>query len=259
MIKLLACDIDGTLLPAGSRRVEREILELLAQIMRKGVKLAIASGRSLYEIEALFSDLSPSPCMIADDGALAVGDGELFYSRPLDFGDMSMLLRRFRGAGVPALFSTANGRFVLENGAGEALLAQCGVTKSEPRISALSELSVPVYKLSFFCTAPLTVKPTATAGCRIYYQHDGWLEYIPRFADKGLALAALQSRCYADSFDTLVLGDEKNDIGMAKKAKYSVCIGDCCPELAAVCTARADRAAAVLRRLAEDPEGFSLP
>lgn len=258
MIKLLACDIDGTLLPAGCEQLDRHILGLLTQITQKGIKLVIASGRSLFEIRQLFSGLAQTPYMIADDGALAFGDGQVLYSRPLSFGDMSMLLHAYRNMGFPALFSTASGRYLLKNGAGKELLAECGVTDEMPHISALSELSEPVYKLSFFCGEPMTIRPISPVGSRIYYQNDGWLEYIPRYADKGVALAALQNRYYADSFDTVVLGDEQNDIGMAKKARYSVCIGDKCDALAAVCTCRANDAASILRLLAEDPVGFSL-
>lgn len=259
MIKLLVCDIDGTLLPAGQQNIDPWIIELLGKAMKSGIRLAIASGRSLCDIRRLFSGLERKPCIIADDGALAVGEGKILYSRPLSQGDMSMLLRCYKNNGAPVLFSTASGRLMLENGADREALVKCKLYDTPRRISSLVELMEPVYKMSFLWNGELPEKPPVSQNVRIYYKKDGWLEYIPRLADKGLALSALQSLYFADSFDTFVIGNEINDIGMAKKARYSACIGYDCPQLSKLCSVIAESAVPLLERLVSNPRFFRLP
>lgn len=260
MIKLLVCDIDGTLLPQGENGFSARTTELLDTVMEKGVKLVIASGRSLYDIKRLLSSLHYKPCIISDDGALATGEGKTLYSRPLQLSDMSALLRAYKNNGVPVIFSTSSERFIMENGADRDRIAKCEFSGRLIRISELSELGgEAVYKMSFLWDGEIPVRPPVPQNSRIYYRKDGWLEYIPKFADKGSALSAVQSLYYADSFDTLVLGNETNDIGMAKKARYSVCIGRGCPQLAAVSSAVSDSALPILELLARSPEGFALP
>ena len=260
MIKLLACYIDGTLLPLGADALSERVIELLNTITKKGVKLAIASGRSLYDIKRLFSGLERKPCIIADDGALAVGEGKVIYSRPLPLGDMSELLRVYKNNGTPIIFSTSAERLIMENGADRDRLAKCELYGKIARIEELSQLkNEAVYKMSFLWDGEIPARPPVPQNSRIYYRKDGWLEYVPKFADKGLALSALQSLYYADSFNTLVLGNETNDIGMAKKARYSVCIGNSCPQLASVSTVVSDNVLPILEKLAFSPEKFSLP
>lgn len=258
MIKLLACDIDGTLLPAGQDSVPPRIIELLNTIMKKGIKLAIASGRSLYDIRRLFAELDIKPCIISDDGALAVDMNRVIYSRPLLHSDISALIREYRSRCVPVILSSASGSYMLENGADSEILIKYEINSSSVRIPSISCLKEPIYKISFLWNGELPSHPSIPKNTRIYYCKNGWLEYIPRLADKGSAISALQSLCFADSFDTLAIGNASNDIGMIKKAGYSVCIGNSCPRLSAACRLTVESILPVLEKLAGNPTAFKL-
>ena len=45
MIKLIASDIDGTLLPEGTDRINPEIYEVIRKLKEKDILFAAASGR----------------------------------------------------------------------------------------------------------------------------------------------------------------------------------------------------------------------
>ena len=53
-IKVIACDIDGTLLPYGASKISEEIFELIEQLTDKGIHFLIASGRGEESIRELF-------------------------------------------------------------------------------------------------------------------------------------------------------------------------------------------------------------
>ena len=54
MIKLVASDIDGTLLPEGTDKINPEIFEVILKLKEKGILFAAASGRHYCSISRLF-------------------------------------------------------------------------------------------------------------------------------------------------------------------------------------------------------------
>lgn len=54
MIKLIASDIDGTLVADGTDRLNPEIFQVILKLKEKGIQFAAASGRQWVSIERLF-------------------------------------------------------------------------------------------------------------------------------------------------------------------------------------------------------------
>ena len=51
MIKLIASDLDGTLLRNGAQEVDPKVYDLIRTLKEKGVHFAAASGRQLYILD----------------------------------------------------------------------------------------------------------------------------------------------------------------------------------------------------------------
>ena len=47
MIKLIVSDVDGTLVPDGSSKINPEVFDTILKLREKGIQFAIASGRCL--------------------------------------------------------------------------------------------------------------------------------------------------------------------------------------------------------------------
>ena len=45
MIKLIVSDVDGTLVPDGSSKINPEVFDTILKLREKGIQFAIASGR----------------------------------------------------------------------------------------------------------------------------------------------------------------------------------------------------------------------
>ena len=78
--KLIACDLDGTLLQDDSR-VSRENLDAISKITQKGIIFALVTGRTLYEIPKELLQCSDIRYIVFSDGAVACdrkNDTELF-------------------------------------------------------------------------------------------------------------------------------------------------------------------------------------
>ena len=53
MIKLVASDIDGTLVPEGTTSIDPEFYEIIRKLKKKGILFAGASGRQYSSMRAL--------------------------------------------------------------------------------------------------------------------------------------------------------------------------------------------------------------
>ena len=69
MIKLIATDVDGTLVKDASPEIYPEIIEMVKELRRRDIIVCIASGRQYSSIEKLFKDVKDDLIFIADNGA----------------------------------------------------------------------------------------------------------------------------------------------------------------------------------------------
>lgn len=94
-IRLIATDIDGTVLPHGWNRVPDRVLCVLKRALQEGIAVVPASGRLLDAIPAELMELPGLPYAITCNGA-AVTDlvsGSCLYERRLSAGRAAELLQ----------------------------------------------------------------------------------------------------------------------------------------------------------------------
>ena len=70
MIKLIASDLDGTLLKEGTMDINPEIYDIIRKLKAKGIVFAAVSGREYDSIERVFAPVKDDIYFIAGNGAL---------------------------------------------------------------------------------------------------------------------------------------------------------------------------------------------
>lgn len=83
MIKLIATDMDGTLLN-GKKELPHDFYDVLEQLEKRGIHFVIASGRSYSTLELNFAGHLHQLDFICDNGAYVVVDQKLVSSSILD-------------------------------------------------------------------------------------------------------------------------------------------------------------------------------
>ena len=71
MIKLIACDMDGTLLDS-AKRLPAELPEVIAKLKEKGVLFCVASGRQYASLRRDFDAYADDMLFICENGALVM-------------------------------------------------------------------------------------------------------------------------------------------------------------------------------------------
>ena len=71
MIKLIASDLDGTLIPEGTQEIEPGFFEVLSELLDQGYQFYVATGRQYANVRRLFSDYADRIGFVCENGALA--------------------------------------------------------------------------------------------------------------------------------------------------------------------------------------------
>ena len=83
MIKLVASDLDGTLLRNGAQRFQPELFDLIHRLKELGVFFVAASGRQFPIMQRMFAPVKEEIGYVCENGALTYTDGEFLYKDTL--------------------------------------------------------------------------------------------------------------------------------------------------------------------------------
>ena len=114
-IKLIATDVDGTLVKDSSREVYDEMIEIIRDLKDAGVHFVIASGRQYGSIRKMFAATERKLSYIAENGAHIILNGENFSVTKMDRGYVEEIMADLRGLyseGCHVVASTANGCYL---------------------------------------------------------------------------------------------------------------------------------------------------
>ena len=84
MIKLIASDIDGTLVHDGTHELNPELYDVILKLKEKGIQFAAASGRQWASIEDLFDPIKERIFYLSDNGAYVGCHGRNLFIHTID-------------------------------------------------------------------------------------------------------------------------------------------------------------------------------
>ena len=93
VIKLVASDLDGTLLQNGAQALTPEALRLIGKLLERGILFAPASGRQYPNLRRMFSPHWHEMLFICENGALTMHHGAALSTIPLERETGEALMR----------------------------------------------------------------------------------------------------------------------------------------------------------------------
>ena len=100
MIKLIATDIDGTLLPPAAGEIPEDLVKVMRSLMEYGVRIMIASGRPYRGLHNVFGFIGPDLIYNCSNGGCIYCGEEFIAMHPLGTGeDMEYLVGKLRAMG----------------------------------------------------------------------------------------------------------------------------------------------------------------
>ena len=221
MIKMVVSDVDGTLLKKGEKTVNDELMEVIEKLKSKNIIFAVASGRHLSELKDIFRN-SKGIYYICSDGGCIEFDGDIIYHNDIDNYIIENLKDRENYLFQCSKYTYYNGK--------DIRLLNILMNKYKENLKLTDNISNVIkiikYGAGYSETPPCTYE---------IYKDSNWREWIKNGTSKGSALSFLQNRLAINVKETLVIGDNFNDLSMMRYGGEKVCMEGSPPQLKLMC------------------------
>ncbi len=223
MLKLFMSDVDGTLLQKGEEQLSEGCKRRLLALTGSGVKFAAVSGRDIVSLRRLFAFL-PDAYLVGCNGAVCVKGEKTLYSRPIAPQNVISAWQYATKTRQNVVFSSDDAMYVLGSADFVSKTKRLDPEKTF-RINSLTELTGRVYKISFYDESGHAGLSAPPFELKVFYDRNGWKEYINRFAGKGDAASDLQMRLGIGRASCAAAGNEPADGDLLNHAgyKFSFC------------------------------------
>lgn len=251
-MRLVAVDLDGTLLRSGSTDLSGTILELRGHLRhhKYQVRLTLATGRTMKGVRTLVRDMGIPHGMplILYNGSVVAGyqgtrrDPDLLYRRAISPEVLQRILRALSRYSVRVLayvFSDPKERWFWPDDANERVLGWSSIDRPEREFNGmpvswldsddLHLCASPSAVLVDTCEAP-DMEPAIVAELsgiqEISCTQSGhsYVEVRPLGSHKGAALGHAAERLGISCEEVLALGDNDNDCEMLERAGIGVAV-----------------------------------
>lgn len=257
-VKLLASDMDGTLLQNGAKRPTDEAFELIQQLKEQGILFAAASGRQYHSLRELFAPIADDIAYICENGCLAVYQDEVLYQAKItkklarDIVDTVESNPRFM-----ALPGGVNAAYLLR-GEGREEMADLLINYFNYNIKWIDDFfDIPedIIKVAVYCPDGVTkndveflekkfkdVASVATSGAV-------WIDLMPKNITKKIGLEKLASHFDISVADCMAVGDEYNDYEMLSTVGHPVAMDNARTGIREICPQQTDTVENLMRTL----------
>lgn len=237
-MKLIASDVDGTLVKDGTFQIDPQYYRIIRELREKGIVFVVASGRQYFSIRTLFAPIAESGDFwaIAEGGALVYHNDQVVYKDVIPepvVREMVADIKKLRARGCDVMLSTEAGAYcpyedsemyrwmygsykyeITPSGSYEKLPVQDIV-----KISIYHPFDCERVAREWFYDKWCNTMQISSAGA-------WWVDCVLPNATKGAALELIQENLGITPEESMVFGDNINDIPMLQRAKCSYAVGN---------------------------------
>ncbi len=254
LIKLIASDIDGTLLRDGAREIPPGIFAQIRRLREKGVAFCAASGRQYASLRKLFAPVADDIFYVCENGNIVFREGEPIFKQAFDRRDAMELIGEIQAQPqCEVMISGAGTSYLMPKHADYAGLIRDFVSNHITLVEKPQDIQEEILKISAYCRdGAVRYEPTLGARWRgraqVAVAGREWLDFT--MADKGKGLAALCDSLGVAAQDVMAFGDNYNDLPMLRMVGTPYLMtGSMTPQQAGFPVRTADCVEQVLRQL----------
>lgn len=226
MIKLIATDMDGTLLNEEGK-IPKDFFDILDKLIKKNIKFVVASGRPYFTLYENFKPASDKIDYLADNGAFVVENGKITNIDIIDKKYVNAIIKACRFINNVAVVLCGTKGAYHENLPQKYLNEIDKYYYKKFIVDDLLKVEDDIFKVTI-CDLDHASKNSFPILSAIYGDDlmvvvSGlvWIDIMNKNVNKGTGLENIQKYLGITSEETMVFGDYYNDVEMLKRAKYS--------------------------------------
>lgn len=228
MIKLITCDIDGTLIKDYSHNLSEQIFSLIKKFNEKNVLFVATSGRQLHNLKKLFSPVKNEIGYISENGALISYNNKIIHKSIMENDNAVKLANMVLSQdSLELLISGESTAYIIPKCKDFLNHIQNEVKNDITIVNSLEEIKEQILKLAIYHKNGITEEimlPFKNEFGTIFQNTlsgHAWYDFMNLNTHKGNSIKILQQLLNIKKEETVAFGDNFNDIEMLSDAKYS--------------------------------------
>jgi hypothetical protein len=225
MIKLIASDIDGTLVNS-QKQLPPDFEQTINRLSEKGIAFAVSSGRSLIALKEQFGKYFNDISIVCDNGAVILDKGKVLSKSVIPTEKIHKIIDICEENGMLPILCNPENTFIASDNA--ALIKEVSLYyKNMTVLGSLHDIAEEITKIAIYQEAGIE-----NNGLKILQREFGgdftvvlsgyyWADVMNANISKGKGIEILQQRLGASYESTMAFGDYLNDIEMLECAYYS--------------------------------------
>lgn len=232
MIRLIASDIDGTLIKDSTPDLYPEMEEAVRQLAEKGILFCAASGRQYQSIKNVFRNIEEDIVFIAENGAQVRYRDQDISLTPMKREYAEEIIRQLRGyyRNCDIVVSTPNGCLLESKNKEFINLITYGYHNKFALVRDVLEEDAEIIKIAIYQKDSIrelgeeVLIPAWQDRVKVCMAGEEWVDFMDASVDKGNALSFVQNYFGISREETMAFGDNNNDIGMMQAAGESYAV-----------------------------------
>ena len=232
-IKLIASDVDGTLVKDSSREVCDEMIEVVRDLVDAGYHFVVASGRQYGSTRKMFERTGRKLHYIAENGAHIIINGENYAVTKMDrkyVEEIMADLRALYPRDCHVVASTAKGCFLESKDQRFIDLITNEYRNDVTLTDDILAEDVDIIKLAVYKKDNIRpigeslLIPKWKDKVKTTMAGEEWVDFMDKSVDKGNALRTIQEALGISKEETMSFGDNNNDLGLMLAAEESYAV-----------------------------------
>lgn len=237
MIRMIAADMDGTLLDS-RKRLPRGLFALVKALREQGVRFVVASGRQYYNLADQFEGIQDQVTFLSENGTMVFERGKPIFLDEMPAEDYQAVAEAVhKVSGAYTVLCGVHSAYI-DNRDPELL---CNVAIYYKKYKIVDDFrtiddricKVAVYDRFSAEENSWKALDALREGFSVTLSGEHWVDVMEKHVSKGSALLALE-KLYGVTFEeTMAFGDYLNDLEMMRSCRYSYAMANAHPELKA--------------------------
>lgn len=238
-IKLIACDLDGTLLLNGAQSLRPDTCNLIERILGSGILFFAASGRQYTNLQRLFWPVREKIGYLCENGCVSFYQNRQLHKERMDRGLGQELIRAVQQRdGAEVLVSGVMESYIQPKDMSFYYHMRDVVKNDVALVPDILHTSEEYMKISVYEAGGVKDeqywKDRFGARCTVVTGGNDWLDMMPLHVNKAAALARILAYLGISPEDCMAIGDNDNDREMLELAGHPAAVKSAKPEIRAL-------------------------
>ena len=215
-LKLIASDLDGTLLLDGAQKLQSNTCEIIERLINRDILFIAASGRQYKNLLDLFSPVKDKIGYICENGCMSYLNGELISQETMSRELGQEIIKTIIDNGCEVFVSGKSTCYIQSDRLEFAKMMMDTVHYHVTLVDNIFDTPEEYMKISAYDVNGHKnanyFKEKFAERCTVQISGAEWLDNMPKGVNKSTAFAKILKYLNIDAQDCIMFGDNDNDI-----------------------------------------------